>query len=87
MDLFSRRRKINVRFSSVEKSVARQIIELKQTADVGKFFVDKLSSKSAIPQKFDGSKISPVLHVDYRRLSSFFDIALLSSNEFFFNNK
>ena len=42
-----------VRVSSVEQNEERQIVELKQKADVEKFFVDKLSSKSAKRPKFD----------------------------------
>ena len=42
-----------VRVSSVEQNEERQIFELKQKADVEKFFVDKLSSKSANRPKFD----------------------------------
>ena len=36
-----------VRVSSVEQNEERQIVELKQKADVEKFFVDKISSKSS----------------------------------------
>ena len=42
-----------VRVSSVEQNEERQIIELKQKADVEKFFVDKVSSKLAKRPKFD----------------------------------
>ena len=42
-----------VRVSSVEQNEERQIVELKQKADVEKFFVDKVSSKSAKRPKFD----------------------------------
>ena len=42
-----------VRVSSVEQNEERQIVELQQKADVEKFFVDKLSSKSAKRPKFD----------------------------------
>ena len=42
-----------VRVSSVEQNQERQIVELKQKADVEKFFVDKVSSKSAKRPKFD----------------------------------
>ena len=42
-----------VRVSSVEQNEERQIVELKQKADVEKFFVDKVSSKSANRPKFD----------------------------------
>ena len=42
-----------VRVSSVEQNEERQIFELQQKADVEKFFVDKLSSKSAKRPKFD----------------------------------
>ena len=42
-----------VRVSSVEQNEERQIVELKQKADVEKFFVDKISSKSSNRPKFD----------------------------------
>ena len=42
-----------VRVSSVEQNEERQIFELKNKADVEKFFVDKVSSKSAKRPKFD----------------------------------
>ena len=42
-----------VRVSSVEQNEERQIVELKQKADVEKFFVDKLSSKSSNRPNFD----------------------------------
>ncbi|MBR5913791.1 MAG: recombinase family protein [Selenomonadaceae bacterium] len=42
-----------VRVSTVEQSEERQIVELKNKADVEKFFVDKVSSKSAKRPKFD----------------------------------
>ena len=42
-----------VRVSSVEQNEERQIVELKQKADVEKFFVDKISSQSANRPKFD----------------------------------
>lgn len=42
-----------VRVSSVEQNEERQIVELKQKADVEKFFVDKVSSKSSNRPKFD----------------------------------
>ncbi len=42
-----------VRVSSVEQNEERQIVALKQKADVEKFFVDKISSKSANRPKFD----------------------------------
>ena len=42
-----------VRVSSVEQNEERQIVALKQKADVEKFFVDKVSSKSAKRPKFD----------------------------------
>ena len=42
-----------VRVSSVEQNEERQIVALQQKADVEKFFVDKLSSKSAKRPKFD----------------------------------
>ena len=42
-----------VRVSSVEQNEERQIVALKQKADVEKLFVDKISSKSANRPKFD----------------------------------
>ena len=42
-----------VRVSSVEQNEERQIVALKQKADVEKFFVDKVSSKSSNRPKFD----------------------------------
>ena len=42
-----------VRVSSVEQNEERQIVELKNKAAVEKFFVDKVSSKSAKRPKFD----------------------------------
>ena len=42
-----------VRVSTVEQSEERQIIELKEKAGVEKFFVDKVSAKSAMRPKFD----------------------------------
>ena len=42
-----------VRVSSVEQNEERQIVALQQKADVEKFFVDKVSSKSAKRPKFD----------------------------------
>ena len=39
--------------STVEQSEERQIVELKEKVDVEKFFVDKVSSKSAKRPKFD----------------------------------
>ena len=42
-----------VRVSTVEQSEERQIIELRKKAGVEKFFVDKVSAKSAQRPKFD----------------------------------
>ena len=42
-----------VRVSTVEQSEERQIIELREKAGVEKFFVDKVSAKSAQRPKFD----------------------------------
>ncbi|MBQ6759437.1 MAG: recombinase family protein [Selenomonadaceae bacterium] len=42
-----------VRVSTVEQSEERQIIELRDKAGVEKFFVDKVSAKSAKRPKFD----------------------------------
>ena len=42
-----------VRVFTVEQSEERQIVELKENANVEKFFVDKVSSKSAKRPKFD----------------------------------
>ena len=42
-----------VRVSTVEQSEERQIIELREKASVEKFFVDKVSAKSAKRPKFD----------------------------------
>lgn len=42
-----------VRVSTVEQSEERQIIELREKAGVEKFFVDKVSAKSAKRPKFD----------------------------------
>ena len=42
-----------VRVSTVEQSEKRQIVALKEKAHVEKFFVDKVSSKSAKRPKFD----------------------------------
>jgi len=42
-----------VRVSTVEQSEERQIIELRDKAGVEKFFVDKVSAKSAQRPKFD----------------------------------
>ena len=42
-----------VRVSTVEQSEERQIIELRDKAGVEKFFVDKVSAKSAMRPKFD----------------------------------
>ena len=39
--------------STVEQSEERQIVELKEKAGVEKFFVDKVSAKSAKRPKFD----------------------------------
>ena len=42
-----------VRVSTVEQSEERQIVELREKAGVEKFFVDKVSAKSAKRPKFD----------------------------------
>ena len=42
-----------VRVSTVEQNEERQIVELREKADVEKFFVDKVSAKSAKRPKFD----------------------------------
>lgn len=42
-----------VRVSTVEQNEERQIIELREKAGVEKFFVDKVSAKSAKRPKFD----------------------------------
>ena len=42
-----------VRVSTVEQSEEQQIIELREKAGVEKFFVDKVSAKSAQCSKFD----------------------------------
>ena len=42
-----------VRVSTIEQNEERQIVELKEKAEVEKFFVDKVSAKSAKRPKFD----------------------------------
>ena len=42
-----------VRVSTVEQNEERQIVELREKANVEKFFVDKVSAKSAKRPKFD----------------------------------
>ena len=42
-----------VRVSTIEQSEERQIVELREKAGVEKFFVDKISAKSAKRPKFD----------------------------------
>jgi DNA invertase Pin-like site-specific DNA recombinase len=42
-----------VRVSTIEQSEERQIVELREKAGVEKFFIDKISAKSAKRPKFE----------------------------------
>ena len=64
-----------VRVSSVDQNEERQIIELKQKADVEKFFVDKVSSKSDKWHKFDEMMNNFLREGDELIVSEFFRLA------------